>query len=69
MRKKSKFGLKLYELKRIRDILDLFLERSKIIFSKIINCTNEWRWVEKIKKLIIAPHPATVRDGTVLYCR
>ena len=55
MRKKSKFGPKLHEFKRIRDILEFILEISKIIFRKLliggvlIN-GNGWK---KIKKSVI----------------
>ena len=66
LRKKSKFGPKLHEFKRIRDILEFILEISKIIFRKSLigGGTNKWKWAEKNQK-IGNWGPPTIRDGRV----
>ena len=70
MTKKSKFGPKLREFKRIKTILEKFLATSQNNFSKILNRgTNKLKSVEKIKKSLIQPPPhphPTIRDKRVM---
>ena len=68
MRKKSKFGPKLHEFKRITTILEKFLPTSEIIFQKsqiggvLIN-GNPWK---KIEKPVIDP-PLQLEMGEYLH--